>query len=70
MTKQAMIDFANCAEDSRLLMSLHDELIITAKADVADREGKKLEQCMIHSFKLDVPMIAEYKIGANFGEVK
>lgn len=70
MTKQAMIDFAACAEDSRLLMSLHDELIITAREDVVEREGKKLEQCMINAFKLDVPMVAEYKIGNNFGEVK
>ena len=70
MTKQAMIDFDNCCEGSRLLMSLHDELIITSEVDVAEREGKKLEACMINSFKLDVPMVAEYKTGANFSEVK
>ena len=70
MTKQAMITFDECCEGSRLLMSLHDELIITSEVDVAEREGKKLESCMVNSFKLDVPMVAEYKIGANFSEVK
>jgi len=70
MAKQAMIDYYAIAEDSRLLLSLHDELIISAKADVVQREADKLEKCMINSFKLDVPLIAESKIGNNFAEVK
>ena len=65
-----MIDYYAIAEDSRLLLSLHDELIISAKADVVQREADKLEKCMINSFKLDVPLIAESKIGNNFAEVK
>jgi len=70
MAKQAMINYARKANGSRLLMSLHDELIITAEEDVADREAKVLEECMINAFKLDVPLIAEAKIGNNFAEVK
>ena len=70
LTKQAMIDYWKVAQDSRLLLSLHDELIISARADVVEREAKKLEHCMINAILLDVPLIAESKIGSNFGEVK
>lgn len=70
MAKQAMIDYYRVAENSRLLLSLHDELIISAREDVADREAKKLEHAMVHAFTLDVPLIAEAKIGNNFSEVK
>jgi DNA polymerase-1 len=70
MAKQAMIDYWNVAEDSRLLLSLHDELIISVKTDVAQREADKLAHCMVHAFTLDVPLIAEAKIGTNFSEVK
>ena len=70
MAKQAMIDYWLQAEGSRLLMSLHDELIISAKADVVQREADKLAACMVNAFKLDVPLIAEAKVGNNFSEVK
>jgi len=70
MAKQAMINYWRVAEDARLLLSLHDELIISAKADVVQREADKLAYCMIHAFTLDVPLIAEAKIGNNFAEVK
>jgi DNA polymerase-1 len=70
MTKQAMINYWLVAKDSRLLLSLHDELIISARVDVVQREADKLAACMINSFKLDVPLIADAKIGANFAEVK
>jgi DNA polymerase-1 len=70
MAKQAMIDYYRIAENSRLLLSLHDELIITVQEDVVEREAKKLEHCMVHAFTLDVPLIAEAKVGNNFSEVK
>jgi DNA polymerase I-like protein with 3'-5' exonuclease and polymerase domains len=53
-----------------LLLSLHDELIISARADVVQREADKLAACMINAFTLDVPLIAEAKVGSNFSEVK
>ena len=70
MTKQAMIDYYHQSEDGRLLLSLHDELIISVKADVVQREADKLAACMINAFTLDVPLIAEAKLGNNFAEVK
>jgi len=70
MAKQAMINYWRIADGSRLLLSLHDELIISAEADIVQREADKLAHCMIHAFTLDVPLIAEAKIGNNFAEVK
>ena len=70
MAKQAMIDYAKVAAGSRLLLSLHDELIISAETDVVQREADKLAYCMINAIKLDVPLIAEAKVGNNFSEVK
>ena len=70
MAKQAMIDYARKANGSRLLMSLHDELIISVEEDVVEREAQLLEHCMINAFTLDVPLIAEAKVGNNFAEVK
>jgi DNA polymerase-1 len=70
MAKQAMIDYTRVADGSRLLMSLHDELIITSQEGVAEREAEKLSYAMVNAFKLDVPLIAEAKIGRNFSEVK
>jgi DNA polymerase-1 len=70
MAKQAMIDYARVAKGSRLLMSLHDELIISVEEDAVDREADKLEHAMINAFTLDVPLIAEAKVGNNFAEVK
>ena len=70
MAKQAMIDYHKVAQNSRLLLSLHDELIISAETDVVQREAEKLAHCMIHAFTLDVPLIAEAKVGNNFAEVK
>ena len=45
-------------------------LFRSARADVVQREADKLAHCMIHAFTLDVPLIAEAKIGSNFSEVK
>lgn len=70
MTKKAMIDFAKIADKSRLLLSLHDEIVITCEKGYEEREAKKLEDCMMYAFKLDVPFIAEAVTGTNFSEVK
>ena len=70
MNKKAMIDYYNTAKDSRLLLSLHDELIISVRKEHAEREAENLANCMLNCFKLDVPLIAEPKIGRNFAEIK
>jgi DNA polymerase-1 len=68
--KQAMIDFAKRTKHARLLLSLHDEIIISCKEGHEAEEGELLMDCMINAFQLDVPFVSDVKIGANFSEVK
>ena len=68
--KQAMIDFASKAQGSRLLLSMHDELVITAEESVAQREADLLTHCMCHALPMDVPMVADAVIGNTYQEVK
>lgn len=68
--KQAMIDFAKRTKHARLLLSLHDEIIISAEEGYEEKEGQLLMDCMINAFKLDVPFVSDVKIGNNFSEVK
>ena len=70
MAKKAMIDYANAATHSRLLLSLHDEIVISCKKGYEQQELKKLESSMVNAFKMDVPFIAEAVVGNNFAEVK
>lgn len=68
--KQAMIDYARKAQGSRLLLSMHDELVITAEESVAQREADLLTYCMCHALPMDVPMVADAVIGNTYQEVK
>ena len=68
--KQAMIDFAKRTKHARLLLSLHDEIIISCKEGYESEEGELLMDCMINAFQLDVPFVSDVKIGNNFSEVK
>ena len=70
MAKKAMIDYAKIATHSRLLLSLHDEIVITCQKGYEEQESKKLELSMVNAFPMDVPFIAEAVIGNNFAETK
>jgi len=68
--KQAMINYAKSADHSRLLLSLHDEIVITCEKGYEEQEAIKLQYAMEHAFTLDVPFVAGTIIGNNFAEVK
>ena len=70
MAKKAMIDYSKIATHSRLLLSLHDEIVITCQKGYEEQEAKKLEQSMVGAFPMDVPFIAEAKFGDNFAQTK
>ena len=70
MAKKAMIDYAKIATHSRLLLSLHDEIVITCQKGYEEQESKKLELSMVNAFPMDVPFIADAVIGNNFAETK
>ncbi|MBW2638146.1 MAG: hypothetical protein JRC86_11635 [Deltaproteobacteria bacterium] len=69
-TKEAIIRYDEIRDESRLLMSVHDELMIDAPTKAASREMKLLKEAM-ESVAFDVPMLSDGKKGAkSWGEMK
>lgn len=55
---------------SKMILQIHDELIIDAAADEAEEVKKILSYEMEHAVKLSVPLIAEAASAKNWGELK
>ena len=68
--KAAMLLYQKTRKDSRLLLSVHDELVISAPIDALEREAACLVNAMCNALTMDVPMISDYKIGNNYQETK
>lgn len=54
----------------KLLLQVHDELVLEAKTGIAKVVAKKIEDIMANIVKLEVPVIVESHIGDNWGELK
>ena len=72
--KIAMIRVRNRLERekmrSKLILQVHDELIVEAPEEEADRVAALLEEEMRNAVSLSVPMIAEAKTGKTWFEAK
>jgi hypothetical protein len=68
-TKQAVINYANTSLDSRLLLQVHDEIVICCHRDVAHREMAKLKVAM-EGLQLAVPMLSTGEVGYRWGEME
>jgi DNA polymerase-1 len=55
---------------SKLILQVHDELIVEAPEEEADRVAALLEEEMQNAVSLSVPMIAEAKTGKTWFEAK
>lgn len=56
--------------DARIIMQVHDELIIEAREDVADYVAKLLTEEMQNAVALSVPLIAETNMGKTWYDAK
>ncbi len=56
--------------DARLILQVHDELILEAHVDCADRAAEILSECMENAVSLDVPLSADSCIGKTWYECK
>jgi DNA polymerase I len=65
---QRMIDTE--AKDVKMLLTVHDELVLEAPTDRAEAVGKKLVDKMEGVLKLDVPLKVDLGIGKNWAEAK
>ncbi|MBR4010331.1 MAG: DNA polymerase I [Clostridiales bacterium] len=54
--------------DAKLILQVHDELIVEAKEDIAEEAAKVLSEAMEKVIELDVPLIAEARIGKTWAE--
>jgi len=55
---------------SRLILQVHDELIIETHKDEREEVEELLKRCMEDAVKLEVPLIAEVKTGSSWYETK
>ncbi len=72
--KLAMIEVSKRLEeggfDSKLILQVHDELIIDTAESEVFAVGSLLKDCMENTYKLDVPLIAEVSSGDNWLDAK
>jgi DNA polymerase-1 len=68
--KAAMLLYQSKRQGSRLLLSVHDELVISAPEEHVVREAECLTWSMCNAITMDVPMVSDYKIGNTYQEVK
>ena len=72
--KIAMIKVTEALEkeniDARLILQVHDELILEAHKDFADRAYEILKESMENAIKLSVPLDVDAHIGNNWLEAK
>jgi len=68
--KQAMLDYQKLRKGSRLLLSVHDELVISAPIEHIEREANCLMNAMCNAVAMDVPMVSDYKVGDTYQETK
>jgi DNA polymerase-1 len=55
---------------TRFWIQVYDSVVLIAPSEIAEQEGKKLQECMESCLKLDVPLKAQYGIGDNLKEAE
>lgn len=55
--------------EAHLILTVHDELVIEAPAEDAERVGRYLVETMRHAYELSVPIVVEAKTGRNWGDM-
>ena len=72
--KLAMIDVYDKLNDggyqSKLILQVHDELIIDTAGDEIDAVKLLLKECMENAYELDVPLLCDIGCGDNWLEAK
>ena len=73
LIKQAMIDLhrelARRALRSRLILQIHDELLLEVPEAEAETARALVQEVMEGALKLDVPLVADAKLGRSWAEV-
>ncbi|MDO8529597.1 MAG: DNA polymerase I [bacterium] len=59
----------NNNSDVRMILQIHDEIILEVKEDIAEEVSKRIKKLMESAFSLKVPLIADISVGDNWGEI-
>ncbi len=54
--------------DARVILQVHDELVLEVREDLVDQVGSEIRQHMSGAARLDVPLLVEVGVGANWDE--
>ena len=68
-TKEALIRYYSEKTSSRLLLQVHDELVISAPKEDAAKEMATLRRCM-EGLELSVPLLSEGESGYRWGQME
>ncbi len=72
IVKLAMIAVSTNYESNtnvRILLQVHDEIILEVKENIAEEDAKKVKEIMENVYKLRVPLVVSVNIGDNWGEI-
>ncbi|HOW60613.1 MAG TPA: DNA polymerase I [Candidatus Moranbacteria bacterium] len=53
----------------KIILQIHDEIILEVKEAIAEEVAKKVKEILENIIKLEVPLVADVKIGDNWGEI-
>jgi DNA polymerase I-like protein with 3'-5' exonuclease and polymerase domains len=56
-------------QDVRMILQVHDEIILEAKEEIAEEVGKKMKEIMENVYTLKVPLVVSVNVGDNWGEI-
>lgn len=68
--KLAMIELNSNLQEARMLLTIHDELIIEAKTKEVPKVARLMKDVMENVIKLCVPIEVEVETGQNWGEMR
>lgn len=54
--------------DARMIMQVHDELVLEVKTEQLEAFNAKLKELMEDAAQLDVPLVVDVGVGSNWGE--
>jgi DNA polymerase-1 len=69
-TKAAMIKFFKESKHAKLILSVHDELVVSVSRKHVKEVMQKLIDCMCNAIPLNVPMLIDGEIGDNWADMK
>ena len=76
ITKMAMIKIYDYIQkkyeggEIKILLQVHDEIVLEAKENIAEKAAEELKEIMESVYELDAPLVAEAKIGDNWRDLK